>query len=372
MNIQSINFSKEHNAEFYRELKKRVNNYFKENQKTRFGNSSMVFKTIFMVALYIVPYILILTVAGSAWLALLLWAIAGLGMAGVGLSVMHDGNHGAYSKYKFVNRLMGYMANLVGGSDLNWRIQHNVLHHTYTNVHDLDDDLDVGSLMRFSPNQARLKHHKYQHLYAWFLYGLLTVNWFFRKDFIQIVDYKNRGLLKTQNTSFGKELTIIIVSKILYAFLLIAIPMIFAPAAWYISLIGFFIMQFISGFLLSIIFQSAHVVPSSVFPVPDESGNIQADWAVNQLYNTANFAPKARILSWYVGGLNYQVEHHLFPNICHVHYKDISKIVKQTALEYNLPYYSYATFYSAIKDHAKLLKNLGKYDTLPSTVKAKK
>src|SRR5690606_19445598 len=219
---------------------------------------------------------------------------------------------------------------------------------------------------------ARLKHHKYQHLYAWFLYGLLTVNWFFRKDFIQIVDYKNRGLLKTQNTSFGKELTIIIVSKILYAFLLIAIPMIFAPAAWYISLIGFFIMQFISGFLLSIIFQSAHVVPSSVFPVPDESGNIQADWAVNQLYNTANFAPKARILSWYVGGLKYQVEHHLFPNICHIHYKHISKIVKQTALEYNLPYYSYATFYSAIKDHAKLLKNLGKYDTLPSTAKAKK
>lgn len=170
------------------------------------------------------------------------------------------------------------------------------------------------------------------------------------------------GLLATQNITYAKGLTVIILTKLAYAFMIIALPIWIAPASWYISLIGFFTMQFIAGFLLSVIFQSAHVVPSSDFPVPDESGNIKADWAVNQLYNTSNFAPKARLLSWYVGGLNFQVEHHLFPNICHVHYKDISKIVKQTAIEYNLPYYSYATFFGAVKDHAKLLKNLGKYD----------
>lgn len=365
MNIKSIKFSQDHNVEFYKELKKRVNSYFKNNKISRFGNTEMVFKTIFMVSLYLVPYILILTIAEQAWFALLLWAIAGLGMAGVGLSVMHDANHGSYSKYTFINKSLGYLANMVGGSDLNWRIQHNVLHHTYTNVDGMDEDIDVNGLMRFSPNQERLKAHRYQHIYAWFLYGLLTINWFFRKDYRQIHRYNKMGLLTTQNISFVKGLTIIIVTKLAYAFMIIALPIWIAPASWYISLIGFFVMQFIAGFLLSVIFQSAHIVPSSDFPVPDESGNIKADWAVNQLYNTSNFAPRARILSWYVGGLNFQVEHHLFPNICHVHYKDISKIVKQTAIEYNLPYYSYTTFLGAVKDHAKLLKNLGKYDNAP-------
>ncbi len=365
MDIKSIKFSQDHNVEFYKELKKRVNAYFKTNNISRFGNTGMVLKTIFMVSLYLVPYILILTIAEQAWFALLLWAIAGLGMAGVGLSVMHDANHGSYSKYPFVNKSLGYLANMVGGSDLNWRIQHNVLHHTYTNVDGMDEDIDVDGLMRFSPNQERLKAHRYQHIYAWFLYGLLTINWFFRKDYRQIHRYNKMGLLATQNISFAKGLTTIIATKLVYAFMIIALPIWIAPTAWYISLIGFFVMQFIAGFLLSVIFQSAHVVPSSDFPVPDESGNIKADWAVNQLYNTSNFAPKARLLSWYVGGLNFQVEHHLFPNICHVHYKDISKIVKQTAIEYNLPYYSYATFFGAVKDHAKLLKNLGKYDNAP-------
>lgn len=364
MKLKSVQFSQDHNAEFYKELKKRVNNYFKDNNITRFGNSSMVFKTICMIALYLVPYILLVTIIDSAWLALLLWALTGIGMAGIGMSVMHDGNHGAYSKHTGVNRFIGYFANFVGGSDLNWRIQHNVLHHTYTNVHEMDDDIDVGGLMRFSPNQERLPMHKYQHLYSWFLYGLLTVNWFFRKDYVQIMDYNKRGLLKTQNISFAKAFSIILISKILYAVMLLVIPMMFAPVAWYISLIGFFTMQFISGFVLSVIFQLAHVIPSSDFPVPDESGNIKADWAVNQLYNTSNFAPTAKVLSWYVGGLNYQVEHHLFPNICHIHYKNISKIVKQTALEYNLPYYSYASFFSALKDHSILLKKLGTQDVV--------
>lgn len=224
MRSQSIKFSNDNSQEFYKELKKRVNLYFKNNNISRFGNYNMVLKTIFMVSLYLVPYILILTIAESAWFALLLWIVAGFGMAGIGLAVMHDANHGSYSKHNFVNKSLGYLANLVGASDLNWRIQHNVLHHTYTNVDGMDEDIDVDGLMRFSPNQKRLKAHRYQHFYAWFLYGLLTVNWFFRKDYQQITRYKKMGLLATQNISYGKALTIIIVSKILYAFMMIAIP----------------------------------------------------------------------------------------------------------------------------------------------------
>jgi len=381
MHFQSIKFvDNQHltptTTNFYKDLKKRVSLYFKNNNISRFGNSSMFIKTIFMLSLYLVPYILILTVVSNTWLSLLLWTVAGFGMAGVGLSVMHDANHGAYSKHAFINKTFGFLSNMVGGSDINWRIQHNVLHHTYTNIDGMDEDIDVDGLMRFSPNQERLKIHRYQHIYAWFLYGLLTINWFFRKDYQQIYRYKKMSLLSTQNISYGRALTVIILTKIIYAFFMIVLPILISPSSWYVSLIGFFVMQFIAGFLLSVIFQTAHVVPSSEFPQPDSTGSVSNEWAINQLYNTSNFAPKSCFMSWYIGGLNFQIEHHLFPNICHIHYKQISKIVKQTAIEYNLPYYSYSTFFQAVRDHFKLLQKLGRADVLlnesvPITVKAK-
>ena len=118
-------------------------------------------------------------------------------------------------------------------------------------------------------------------------------------------------------------------------------------------------MHVIAGLTLASIFQPAHVVPSSTFPVPDPSGNIDADWAVSQLMNTANFAGKARMFSWYVGGLNYQIEHHLFPNICHVHYKNIAPIVKKTAKEYHVPYHEHKTFFAALRSHFSMLNKLG-------------
>lgn len=365
MDIKRINFSKDHNAEFYQELRKRVNGYFKTHNISKHANTNMVLKTIFMIALYVTPFVLILTVFENTWWTLLMWVLTGFGMAGIGLSIMHDANHSAYSKRSWVNKTMGYLMNAVGGSDVNWRIQHNILHHTYTNVSGMDEDIDAGIILRFSPHQKRLKMHRVQHFYAWFFYGLMTLAWFLVKDYKQAGRYRKMGLTQTQGMSFSKVLTIIIVTKIVYAGVIIALPILLAPSAWYVSVIGFFVMQFTAGLTLALIFQPAHVVPSSDYPVPDSSGNIQADWAVSQLYNTANFAPKSRLFSWYVGGLNYQVEHHLFPNICHVHYRKIAKIVKETAIEYNLPYYSYNTFYRALREHTKMLRNLGKFDNAP-------
>lgn len=365
LNYSDIKFSDKHNEEFYKVLKIRVKDYFKTTGKTRFGNPSMVVKTIFMFALYFIPFALMMFLFESSWLAFIMWALMGFGMAGIGLSVMHDANHGAYSKNEKVNQWIGYIIHAIGGSDINWRIQHNVLHHTFTNVDGMDEDIDPGKVMRFSPHAPRLKGHKYQHIYAWFLYGLMTIMWFSSKDYKQVVRYHKMDLLKTQGISFRKALTGIIISKTLYITVILVLPLIFAPSPWYITVLGFFTMHFIAGFWLGIIFQPAHVVPSSNYPMPDPSGNIEADWAVSQLFNTANFAPGAKLLSWYVGGLNYQVEHHLFPNICHVHYKNISKIVRETAKEYSLPYNSFKTFGLALKEHGKMLYNLGHYDNAP-------
>ena len=367
MSYNNVTFAKDHNEEFYKVLRKRVSEYFKTKNISRHANASMVIKTIVMLTIYIAPLVLLLTVSMPIGLVLLMWCIMGIGMAGTGLSVMHDANHGAYSKNDKVNKAIGKVLVILGGNDVNWKIQHNVLHHTYTNITGLDEDIEPPeALLRFSPNKRRTALHKYQHIYAWFFYGLMTMFWFISKDYKQAKRYKKMGLIESQSITYKNHWITIIVGKIIFAFMFIVLPIWLCDAPWFISILGITIMLFISGLTLGAIFQPAHVVPTSNYPMPDSSGNIDADWAVNQLYNTANFAPKARLFSWYVGGLNYQVEHHLFPNICHVHYRKLAAIVKETALEYKLPYHSYKTFAGALIEHTKMLYNLGHYDNAPA------
>jgi linoleoyl-CoA desaturase len=321
----------------------------------------MVFKTFALLALFLTPYGFLYYQELPTFAYIGLWFVMGFGMAGVGLSVMHDANHGAYSKKEWVNTLVSNVMIILGGSARNWRIQHNVLHHTYTNVADHDEDIDPPVFMlRFSPHSKHYAIHKFQHLYAWFFYGMMTLFWFLSKDCIQAFRYKKKNLIAAQGVTFAQHMAGILFFKVLYAFLFLALPIYFGGASWLVNALGFLLMQFICGLILAMIFQPAHVVPTSTYPVPNDSGVVEADWAVSQLFNTANFAPKAKLFSWYVGGLNYQVEHHLFPSICHIHYNKISKIVEETAKEYNLPYHSYSTFVSALADHTRMLKNLGK------------
>ncbi|MFM7005817.1 MAG: fatty acid desaturase family protein [Flavobacteriales bacterium] len=363
MNNTTIQFSKEHNSDFYKTLKSRVNAYFKENNIAKTANSAMVFKTFALLALFLTPYGFLYNQSLPMWAYYILWAIMGFGMAGVGLSVMHDANHGAYSRKEWVNTLVSNVMILLGGSARNWRIQHNVLHHTYTNVTDHDEDIDPPLFMlRFSPHSKHYAIHKFQHLYAWFFYGMMTLFWYLTKDYQQAFRYKKKGLIESQGVTFSQHMTRIIFFKLIYTAIFLFLPIYFGGANWLTNILGFVLMQFICGLILAMIFQPAHVVPTSTFPMPNDSGVVEADWAVSQLYNTANFAPKSKLFSWYVGGLNFQVEHHLFPSICHIHYKKIAKIVEQTAQEYNLPYYSYKSFFAALSEHTKMLKNLGKPD----------
>lgn len=358
--MNAVKFNYAEKADFFRELNKRVNAYFKENNISKFANSEMKIKTVFMFVLYFTPFILMLTgVVTTSWLVIAMWAIMGVGMSGIGLSVMHDANHGAYSKKKWVNKVLGFSSNLCGVSDMNWRIQHNVLHHSYTNIEGMDDDIAVGSIMRFSPTQKRRKLHKFQLYYAWFLYGFLTMNWFIAKDIKNLKEYKDRDLLKEEDISYGKALFQVASLKIGYLALTLALPIYIVPVAWWVTVIGFFLMHFICGMILSLIFQPAHVLTETEFFEKDENDAVENNWAVHQMKTTANFAPKSGWFGWFVGGLNYQVEHHLFRTICHVHYEKLSKIVKETADEFEVPYYSHRTFYHALKSHFTLLHRLG-------------
>lgn len=359
MSLPVLQFPKER-PEFFSTLSQRVNSYFKTNNIERTANREMVIKTIFMFSLYFTPYFLIIGgVSSNPWVLLGLCVVMGLGTAGIGLSIMHDANHGAYSNKAWVNTLLGYSLNLVGAHMMNWKIQHNVLHHTYTNVHDADEDISPRGVLRLSPESKWRPIHRYQHIYGWLLYGLMTIVWLFTKDFYRVFKYQQEGLLKKQKSSLGKELAIMLTTKVVYFLYIFVVPMMLIDVSFWQVFVGFLTMHYLAGFILAIIFQPAHVIEGTSYPVPDEKGTLENNWAIHQMRTTTNFGRKHKIFSWYVGGLNYQVEHHLFPNICHVHYREISKIVEATAAEYGIPYLSKETFWGAIKAHARQLKALG-------------
>lgn len=346
--------------EFYSTLNQRVNDYFKNGNISRNGNAEMVVKTLVMFTLYLVPYALIITsTVTNIWAMFGLCVLMGVAIGGIGLSVMHDANHGAYSSKKWVNNLLGLSLNVVGGNAFNWKVQHNVLHHTYTNIHDVDEDISPRGVLRLSPHGQWKTFHRFQHLYAWFFYGLMTLVWVLVKDYVRIVKYQKDGLVKKQRASLRTELTVLLLSKAIYITYVFVIPLLILPLAWWQVLIGFLVMHYIAGFILAIIFQPAHVIDGTEYPLPDVEGKMDNSWAIHQLHTTTNFANKNRMLSWYVGGLNFQVEHHLFPNVCHVHYRKIAGIVEATAAEFNVPYKSEPTFIGALRAHARQLKQLG-------------
>ena len=349
--------------EFGLAIKKRVGEYFKKNKISSLGDYRIWIKVITLPLLYLVPFGFLLTNSfnGNPFIFFGLWILMGMGLAGCGLGIMHDACHGALSKKRWVNDIVGRAVMLLaGGNALNWKIQHNVLHHSYTNIDGYDEDIDPSGLMRFSPRQPVKPIYRFQIFYAWFLYGLMTFSWSTFKDFLQMSRYDKKGLLKAQGTTYKKEIPKLILGKVFYHSLFVVLPLLLIDVSWWFVILGWLSSHFVAGFILAIVFQPAHVMPTSEFPLPDKENNLKGDWSIHQMETTTDFAASNRILSWYVGGLNYQIEHHLFPAMSHVHHRKISKIVKETALEFGVPYNSEPTFIGAIIKHAKMLHSLRK------------
>lgn len=364
MEFTSLRFDRKIDADFHRTLRARVNAYFTDNGIERTANAAMVFKTIFFIALYFAPYtVMMLGWVTNPWAFLGLWLAMGLGAGGIGFSIMHDANHGAYSTNKYVNMALGNLMNILGANSSIWKLQHNVLHHSFTNIDGADEDINSPSFLRFSPHQKLRPIHRYQHIYAWFLYGFMILLKVLYTDFKQAFHYRDIKLVKTRK-AFVQLLMKISFWKVVYFAIFLVLPILVMPVPAWLVVLGFFVMHYVVGMVMAVIFQSAHVMPETQFPAPPLSGKVDNNWAVHQLMTTTNFAPNNKILSWYIGGLNFQVEHHLFPSICHVHYKDISKIVRATAEEYGVPYNTIGRFRETVAEHARMLYILGNRESL--------
>ena len=320
----------------------------------------MHIKTALMLGLYFLPWTFIVFAGIESYgINLLLWVVMAFGMIGLGLGITHDANHGAYSAKKKVNDQLGALLNLIGGNHHTWKVQHNLKHHTYTNIQDHDEDM-TNPVLRFSPTQAWKPHHRFQAWYAPLFYAIMSIYWLIRRDFLLVNRYAKEDLLRKVGTNRKKALTYILVAKGVYVILFIVLPILGSSLPWWQVMLGFLSMHMVAGSLLALIFQTGHAVEDTTFFEDPAQGSMEYSWAVHQLHTTANYANNNPALSWFIGGLNYQIEHHLFPNTCHIHYRAISRIVKKTAGEFEVPYHEVPTFWAAIKSHFQHLNRLGK------------
>ncbi|RYG01459.1 MAG: acyl-CoA desaturase [Chitinophagaceae bacterium] len=364
----SVKFVSTSKTLFFPELKKRVDQYFENHNIAKSGGFRIKLKTVVLLALYLVPFGFVLFGELHWAVSLVMWALMGLGMAGLGMSVMHDANHGAFSSKKSLNWAMSHILNLMGGSTVNWKLQHNILHHTYTNVDGMDDDISNKPALRLSPHAEAKPSHKFQWWHAFFLYSLTTLYWATAKDFMQWVTYRRNKVNTMTKVQYRWMLAKLIIVKSMYFFVLLVVPSVFFSVPFIQVITGFILMHALAGLILTVIFQLAHSLEGTSHPLPNDRGVIENEWAIHQMNTTANFSPRNKILSWYVGGLNYQVEHHLFPRISHVHYPAISAIVKSTANEFSIPYLQNDTFFKALGYHIQFLRKMGKMPDIDEAI----
>lgn len=357
MNAIRFISNNKHEKQFVVDLRKKVNDYFKLNHISPKANAAMVIKTIILISSYILPFVILLVVPMNPCLALGLTVLMGFGIAGIGMGVMHDACHGAYSKRHWVNQLLSGSLYLLGSNVLNWKIQHNVLHHTYTNLSGLDEDIDNKGPIRLSESKPLKWYHRYQFVYAFAFYGLMTLT-MLTNDFIRLYTYHKEGLVKSQNKKIAIEFFKMLIRKIVYLSVIFGLPLLLTDFSFGQIFLGFFIMHWTASIILSFVFQMAHVVEGAEQPAVNN--NIPTEWSVHQLNTTSDFARNNKFITWYVGGLNFQIEHHLFPNICHIHYKQLAPIVEQTAREYGIQYNLKPSFSSALLSHIYRLKELGR------------
>jgi len=345
------------NHAFYSSLKASVNKYFTYTEKRRTGNIRLYAKSVILILAAIALYAMLLLVPMAPLLRIVSSLILGFILACIGFNVMHDANHGSYSSRKWVNEVLGLTLNALGGNNFIWKQKHNIVHHTYTNIDGIDDDIAKSPFIRMCGSQPWLPAHRLQHLYTPFLYAFSSMIWILFQDFEKyfkkkIIDTRLSKMSRADHITFW-------ISKVLYLLFYIAIPI--ALLGWQSWLIFFLSMSIGLGLTLSLVFQLAHVVEETKFDsATGDEKHIENEWAIHQVMTTANFSPRSPVISWLVGGLNYQIEHHLFPRVSHIHYPAISKLVQAECAAFDLPYNSLPTFKAAVISHFRFIRMLGR------------
>lgn len=345
---------------FFKDLKEKIDRHFEETQTDPAGNGKLYLKGAIQILSAATLYIILVFFTPAPIVAIPLCILLGLNLGVIGFNVMHEGGHQSFSKYSWVNRISAYSLNLLGGITYFWKIKHNVNHHTFTNIDGMDSDIDAKPFMRMHAEQPRYWFHRFQHIYWVVLYGISYIAWVFYEDFEKYFTGRHSANSVPKKLAL-REHFIFWITKVGYTATYIVVPVIMV--GWLPALIGFLIVTFVTGLSISIVFQLAHVVEGTQFHSPHQQEEaVKQEWAIHQLHSTANFATGSRLLHWLLGGLNFQIEHHLFPRISHIHYPQVSRLVKEACQEYNVKYIEYNSMFQAFGSHLVHLRRLGRAD----------
>lgn len=334
-----------------------MDEYFNGSGIARRGGAAIFRKSAAMFGMLLCAYVALVFVAATAAQAVLSAVFLGCVMAGIGFNVQHDGGHGSCSERKRVNRLMALSLDLLGGSSYFWNFKHNVAHHTYPNVSGSDDDIYLGPLARLSPHDRRFWFHRFQHIYMWGLYGLLALKWQLVDDFHSML---RPGFGQTHvPRPRGGELWLFCAGKLVFFGLAIGVPLLF-HSAWKVAAL-FAVTGATLGFVLGCVFQLAHCVEQADYQIPvAATGRLDREWAVYQVESAVDFARSNRFVTWFLGGLNFQIEHHLFPGVCHLHYPALSAIVEPVCAAHGVRYRAHESTRAAVGSHYRWLRRLGR------------
>ena len=339
------------NTLFSKSLKQKTNEYFKNTLKKKTGDRRIFIKASVLLATFVASYSILVFVQPHWAISIIRCMLFGVNLAAIGFNIMHDAGHNSFSDNKNLNTVLSYSLNLLGGNIYFWKLKHNIAHHTYTNIDGEDPDIEV-KFMRIHHDQELKKHHRYQRFYFPLLYGISYLAWIFYQDYEKYF----RQRMGDSRALFDfplHEKIIFWTSKIIHFGLFVVLPIIYV--GWLPTLLGLLIAGVVCGMSLATVFQLAHVVSETEFKTINEA-KVEEEWMIHQIQSTANFATKSKVLTWILGGLNFQVEHHLFPKISHIHYPAINAIVQQTCKEYNIQYLEFKSFWAAFKSHLKVIK----------------
>jgi linoleoyl-CoA desaturase len=352
--IQRLKFGRDNT--FHTVLRQRVTAHLRSLGRSERDCPEMYVKTAILFASFAVAYCLLVFVATTWWQAVPLAILLALTVVAIGFNVMHDASHGAYSDSPLVNRLMSFSLDVVGGSSHFWHWKHVVIHHTFVNVVGFDTDINLAGLGRLTPHHPHRRAHRWQHWYVWLLYGAFAMKWHLYDDFR--LAFNGRMGEHVVPGPRRRQLAVFLAGKVIFFTLAFGLPLLFHPV-WVVA-VFYVLMASVLGFVLGTVFQLAHCVELADFPLERSPGQMEDAWAVHQVETTVDFARDSAAVSWCLGGLNFQIEHHLFSRICHVNYPAIAPIVERTCAEFGVRYNSNASVLTAMRSHYRLLRRMGR------------
>lgn len=352
---EKLKFGK--NNDFHTEVRRRVDEYFQSSGRCQRDCWQMYVKSAVLLSMFVGTWVMLVFIASTWWQALPLAILIGLTSAGIGFNIQHDAGHQAYSSRPWVNKLMALSLDLIGGSSYIWHWKHAVVHHNYVNITGHDSDIDLGVLGRLTPDQRHRVFHRWQHFYMWPLYGMMAIKWHLFDDYRDVLT----GRIGQRRIPRPKswDLAVFVIGKLVFFMLAFGIPMMFHDF-WIV--VGFYAIAAVAlGITLSVVFQLAHAVGTAEFPLPHPgTGRIENAWAVHQTETTVDFARRSRVVAWLLGGLNFQIEHHLFPRISHINYPAISPIVEATCRDFGVSYTEHESFRAGLGSHFRWLRLMGR------------